>query len=169
MYNKSKAILGDLYMYKPKAYKVRNFTRLLYENLYQIFNKDKDPFTKMLIHELKGKYYSERIGLYDFNELIMIMVKQYAVLKDKLGIDEIRKRIIQSDRIIKLEAAYQQRFKFNGMRTISFRISKEDIEIIKSLKDKKVNEVIDLSIKLFILGMDDETYELLLKTLKHDK
>lgn len=169
MYNKMKSILGDIYMYKPKTFKVRNFTRLLYENLYHIFDKNKNAFTKMLLRELKGEDYVNKLDLYDFNQLIMIMVKQYSVLKDKLEIDEIRNRVKLNERIMELEAAYHKNHKLNVMKTLSFRISKEDADKIRRLKDKKVNEVIDLSIKLFILELDNETYELLLKTMRQDK
>ena len=169
MYNIRKSILGDFQVYRSTTYKISAFTRLLFNITHLVLRKEKDILTEMLLSEKLGENKAEKLSKYDFDELLITMVKQYGILQNQIGVTNVKVKLAESKKINELKSVYHERYISNKLMNISFRISKEDKEEIVNLKQLRLGEVLELAIMLFIHELDDSTYELVLSTLKYDK
>lgn len=170
MYNmKKNKLLGDYYMYRPSTYKIYIFYKLSFEALYYILRKDKDVLTETLLYEYYGGEFIKNKDLYSFNELIVEMIKNLAEKEKEIGLAEIKKDLMGSERIIRLKQLYKQRNLPHKSSNISFRFSPEVKKTVQQLKQKRIGEIIELAISLYIETVDPKTYKLLLKTFAYDK
>ncbi|MGG1021164.1 hypothetical protein ABE151_17555 [Bacillus paralicheniformis] len=153
--------------YPSKTYKVFPLYRILFDCCIDVVREDKSTLLKVLLRKFLGIKKAQTLNRYQYNEFAQEIVEQLEREISKTSYDDVKFKVATNQRMVDIRRRYNRISRTNELTTIHFRVPKETILKIRSLKNTTLGEVVELAIGNYIITCEEHVYELILLTFEN--